>query len=91
MKVSICMGSRCTLMGSNSIYDAVEYIKEDLCGPDSTLCPSEDLEIETSHCMGYCKNSEEGNVAPVVKIDGEVMFKATAQEVSEKIINTLRG
>ena len=90
MKVTICMGSTCTLMGSNSIYDAVELINEQICGPESELCSAESLEIELSHCLGYCKNKEAGEVAPVVVIDDEILYKATAQEVSEKIINKLK-
>ncbi len=35
MKVTICMGARCTLMGANAIYDAVEYLQDHLCGPES--------------------------------------------------------
>ncbi|MBP2025986.1 NAD(P)H-dependent oxidoreductase subunit E [Peptoniphilus stercorisuis] len=90
MKVTICMGSKCTLMGANSIYDAVELIRESICGPESELCSAENLEIELSHCLDYCKNKESGQVAPVVLIDDEIIFKATAQEVSEKIINKLK-
>ena len=90
MKVTICMGSRCTLMGANAILDAVEYLKESLCGPDSELCSAENLEIEFAHCLNYCKKSEVNDASPVVIIDDEIMFKATAQEVSEKIVNRLK-
>lgn len=90
MKVTICMGSACTLMGANSIYDAVELIREQICGPESELCSAENLDIELSHCLGYCKNAEEGQVAPVVMIDDEIIYRATAQEVSAKIINKLK-
>lgn len=90
MKVTICMGSACTLMGANSIYDAVDLIREQICGPESELCSAENLEIELSHCLGYCKNKEQGQVAPVVVVDDEIMYKATAQEVSAKIINKLK-
>ncbi|MET3618301.1 NADH:ubiquinone oxidoreductase subunit E [Peptoniphilus olsenii] len=90
MKVTICMGARCTLMGANAIYDAVEYLQEQLCGPDSELCSAENLEVDFAHCMNYCKNHEINQASPVVIVDDEIMFKATAQEVSEKIINKLR-
>lgn len=90
MKVTICMGSRCTLMGANAIYDAVDFLKEDICGPDSDYCSAENLEIELAHCMGYCKNEQKGSLAPVVIVDDEIIYKATAQEVSEKIINKLK-
>ncbi|RVU54330.1 NAD(P)H-dependent oxidoreductase subunit E [Anaerosphaera multitolerans] len=88
MKVKICTGVRCTLMGADSIYDAVEYLKENVCGPDSNVCSAEDLEVELSTCLNYCKG--EKSIAPVVVIDDEVIFKATAQEISEKLIDRLR-
>ncbi|SHH32904.1 Thioredoxin-like [2Fe-2S] ferredoxin [Anaerosphaera aminiphila DSM 21120] len=88
MKVTICMGAKCTLMGADSIYDAVEYLKENVCGPESNVCSAEGLEVELSNCMNYCKDRE--GVAPVVTIDDEVIFNATAQEISEKLIDKLR-
>lgn len=89
MKVTICMGSRCTLMGANAILDAVEYLQNNLCGPDSELCSAENLEVEFANCLNYCKmhNNES---SPVVIVDDEIMLKATAQEVSEKIMDKLR-
>lgn len=90
MKVTICMGSACTLMGANSIYDAVELINEQICGPESELCSAENLDIELANCMGYCKNKEGEQVAPVVVVDDEIIYKATAQEVSAKIIEKLK-
>ncbi|MDO5715475.1 MAG: NAD(P)H-dependent oxidoreductase subunit E [Tissierellia bacterium] len=90
MKVTICMGARCTLMGANGIYDAVEFLKENVCGPESELCSAEHLEVEFAHCLGYCKKDMNNQVAPVVLIDDEIIFRASAQEVSEKIINKLR-
>lgn len=44
MKVTVCMGSRCTMMGANQIYDQLEYIANELCGPESELCSSKNLE-----------------------------------------------
>lgn len=89
MKVTICMGARCTLMGANAILDAVEYLQDNLCGPDSELCSAENLEVEFANCLNYCKihNNE---ASPVVIVDDEIMLKATAQEVSEKIMSKLR-
>lgn len=86
MKVTICMGAKCTMMGSNSIYDAVERIKDEFCNLDYAC---EELEIEVKNCLNYCKTQEK-DVAPVVIIDDEVVFNATAQEVSEKILNGLK-
>lgn len=83
MKIKVCMGSKCTLMGSMTIYDQVEdiitRIKED---PEAEF--SEEITLEASKCLGTCKDKEE-NVAPVVMIDDEVITNATGQEIMEKI------
>lgn len=89
MKVKICMGARCTMMGANAIYDAVENIKE-WTGEEYPLDSLENLEVELVNCLDYCKK-ESTAVAPVVVIDEDVIFRATAQEVSEMIINELTG
>ena len=87
MKVQLCMGARCTMMGANAIYDALDNLKE-FCGEDYPLDNLEGLEVDLVNCLDYCKK-EEGNVCPVVVIDGEVIYRATAQEISERVINEL--
>lgn len=86
MKVTICMGAKCTLMGANSIYDAVERIQDEYCESGYSC---KDLEIEVKNCLNYCK-VEEREVAPVVIINDEVIYNATAQVVSEKILNGIK-
>ncbi|MDO5712964.1 MAG: (2Fe-2S) ferredoxin domain-containing protein [Tissierellia bacterium] len=87
MKVQLCMGAKCTMMGANSIYDALDNLKE-FCGEDYPLDHLNDLEVELVNCLDYCKK-EEGDVSPVVVIDGEVIYRATAQEVSDRVITEL--
>ncbi|WBW50439.1 (2Fe-2S) ferredoxin domain-containing protein [Peptoniphilus equinus] len=93
MKVTICMGSRCTLLGANAIYDAVELLQDDICGPESDYCSADNLEIELSQCLNteYCNSEDQAHRAPVVVIDDEIIFRATPQEVSAKIIEKLRS
>ncbi len=89
MKVTICMGAKCTLMGADAIYDAVEYLKDNLDELDIETKPVSQVEVEFAHCLEYCKKIHKEEVAPVVVIDDEVILRATAQEVSEKIVDRL--
>lgn len=89
MKVTVCMGSRCTLMGANAIYDQLEYIIDDLCGPDSEICDSEGIEVNCSKCLDLCKRSDT-NLAPIVIIDDEIIYNATPQLVGEKVMKGLK-
>lgn len=88
MKVKVCVGSNCTLLGSMGILDQIEDLK-DIIDNDSDNYRDEELEVEAIKCLGFCKNSDV-KVAPVVVIDGEPMFKATSQTVMEKIVNKIR-
>ncbi|MDK8275791.1 (2Fe-2S) ferredoxin domain-containing protein [Peptoniphilus duerdenii] len=89
MKVTVCMGSRCTMMGANQIYDQLEYIANELCGPESELCSSKNLELNISKCLNLCKGENERK-APIVVIDDEIVYNATPQAVSEKVMEALR-
>lgn len=82
MKVKVCMGSNCTLLGAMNILDQVEDLKELMSEDDNY---DENFEIDVVKCLGYCKNSGD-NVSPVVVIDDEVVFNATCQIVMEKIM-----
>lgn len=88
MKVKVCVGSHCTLLGSMSILDQIDDLKE-IISDDSDNYRDEDLEVEAIKCLGFCKNTDE-KVAPVIVIDDEPMFNATGQIVMEKIINKIR-
>lgn len=88
MKVKVCVGSNCTLLGSMSILDQIDDLK-DIISEDADNYSTEGLEVEVIKCLGYCKETNE-QVAPVVVIDGEPMFNATSQAVMEKIVNKIR-
>lgn len=81
MKLTICMGSKCVMMGAMNILDQVEDLKERM--------GYEDLQVETVVCMKYCKNKE--HHSPIVMIDGEVMTDATTERVMEKIMQTYQN
>lgn len=80
MKVTVCMGSSCVMMGNMNILSQLEDLQESM--------PELDLEIETVKCLGDCKVQDD--VAPVVKIDGETIVRATSQTIMEKVTQSLR-
>jgi NADH:ubiquinone oxidoreductase subunit E len=88
MKIKVCVGSSCTLLGSMGILDQIEDLKE-IISEDADNYSDEELEVEAIKCLGYCKETNE-KVAPVVVIDDEPMFNATSQTVMEKIVNKMR-
>jgi len=88
MKVKVCVGSNCTLLGSMNILDQIDDLKE-IISEDIDNYNDEELEVEVVKCLGFCKETNE-KVAPIVVIDDEPMFNATGQTVMEKIINKMR-
>lgn len=88
MKLKICAGSNCTLLGSLSILDQIDDLKE-IISEDADNYSDEGIEVEVIKCLGYCKETKE-QVAPVVVIDGEPMFNATSQAVMEKVVKKIR-
>jgi len=88
MKVKVCVGSNCTLLGSMNILDQIDDLIE-IIKEDAENYSDEELEVEAIKCLGFCKNTDE-KVAPVVVIEDEPMYNATGQTVMEKIIKKIR-
>lgn len=88
MKVKVCVGSNCTLLGSMNILDQIEDLK-DIIHEDAHNYSDEEIDVEAMKCLGFCKETKD-NIAPVVVVDEEPIFNATSQTVMEKIVNKLR-
>jgi len=86
MKVKVCMGSNCTLLGAMNILDQLEDLKNFMSQDENY---NDEFDIDVVKCLGYCKNAKD-NISPVVVIDDEVVYNATGQIVMEKIMNKLR-
>ena len=52
MKVKVCMGSNCTLLGAMDLLDQIEDLKK-LTSEDDNY--SDDFDIEVVKCLGFCK------------------------------------
>lgn len=88
MKVKVCVGSNCTLLGAMNILDQIEDLKE-IISESPENYQNEPLDVEAVKCIGICKETTEP-VAPVVVIDGETMTQASGQVVMEKILDKLK-
>ncbi|GAB6099690.1 hypothetical protein JCM16358_15690 [Halanaerocella petrolearia] len=70
MKLKVCVGTPCHLMGAQNLISAAEEIKE-----------KEDinLEIEAVNCLDKC------NTAPAVELEGKVYAPSKPQELIDLI------
>lgn len=86
MKVTICMGTMCTMMGASSLLDAMERIKDGTYGKEYN---TDNLTIDVKRCLNYCKGGDR-EVAPVVLIDGEPLFQVKSHELSERVLEEIK-
>ncbi len=76
--VHVCLGTACYLMGGNLILDA---FSRELQVKKGDTTEDGGFSLDSAACFGCC------NVAPVVKINGQIYPKMTSGKVEEVIIN----
>ena len=77
IKVSICTGTTCYVMGASELLLLEELLPEEL---------KDKVEIEGVTCLEKCKSTGIGNAkAPFVLVDDELVSSATVQSVIAKI------
>lgn len=85
INVEICSGSQCMMAGASSMYDVLEQLAGDLKEQGYDV----EVNLGFSKCMQYCK--QDNKMSPVVKVNDEVITRATSQEVMEKIVELAKG
>ena len=75
IKVTICTGTTCYLMGASFIQSLSE------CLDDKMM---QQVEIFGATCMGLCKNNRYGQ-APYVRVNDQVISEASVQKVIDCI------
>ena len=74
VKVQICVGTHCTMMGAMDIYEFVTNMNDEY--------QDRQIEVELVKCFGDCK----ANQAPVVLVEGRKITSATSEKVMETIM-----
>ncbi|TDX51323.1 NAD(P)H-dependent oxidoreductase subunit E [Orenia marismortui] len=70
IKVKVCIGTPCHLMGAQNLIDAVNKFNKK---------SNADIEIEAVSCLDECKG------APAVQVDGEIYAPTTPKELIDLI------
>ncbi len=78
VKVEICVGSHCSLVGALNILDTLEELQEEY---------PEQIQIERVECMDRCEDIKK---APIVKVDDELITSAQNQMVISKIMERIK-
>lgn len=88
MKIEVCVGSKCTMMGADTIIASLENLQETILTKNG-VNPDFTLEIAVVRCLGECKKHK--SVSPVVKIDGIIHKNASREEIMSTILDAAFG
>ncbi len=75
IKIVICAGTTCYLMGAANLQSLGDYLEPDIRSM---------VEVVGTRCLGYCKNDHYGD-APYVTVNGEVMSGSNMPRLLDKI------
>lgn len=78
VKVEICAGSHCSLVGALNILETLEELQSEY---------PEQIQIERVECMDMCENIKN---APVVKVGDELITSAQTQMVISKVMERIK-
>lgn len=78
VKVEICAGSHCSLVGALNILETLEELQEEYPGQ---------IKIEKTECMDMCEDIKN---APVVKVEEELITSAQTQMVISKVMERIK-
>lgn len=67
IKIVICTGTHCFVMGGSDLLMLEEHLPEEL---------KDRVSIEGCSCLGFCEDRDKGK-APFVEINGELLGGAT--------------
>lgn len=81
VKVEVCTGTACFVMGGSDLLLLGESLPEDLQGK---------VEVEGTNCLGFCKDGSKSK-APYIILDGEKVEDATYSGVLGKIREILNA
>lgn len=82
IKIEICYGTACYLLGAAKMMSIEEMIPDDC---------RDKVEIEAKTCLGLCERDDIGG-APYVRLNGtEIISKAEPELVIERIRKLVEG
>ncbi|MDR1141964.1 MAG: (2Fe-2S) ferredoxin domain-containing protein [Planctomycetaceae bacterium] len=80
IKVEICLGTTCHLMGASELVDLEQQLPAELAGM---------IEVVGSACLGACRNRQYGG-APYVRInEKQLISEANIQTITEYLLREI--
>lgn len=83
IRVRICLGTSCFVMGASQIQELEFNVPEDI---------ADKIEIVEERCMKLCHNAKDKyNKGPFVMVDDELVEEATYDKVVNKIRQVIQN
>lgn len=76
IKVKVCQGTTCFVMGSGVIKSILAGLEEKY---------ADEIEITSVRCLGACSKNDSFSKAPYILVDDEIVSSATLEKVIETI------
>lgn len=76
IKVDVCLGTTCFVMGGSHLQELTEILPKKY---------GDKVEVNGSTCLEMCSNNTEYSKAPYVRVNDEIISEATTEKVVEKI------
>ena len=76
IKVKVCQGTTCFVMGGDIINQMLASLKEKY---------ADKIEIEVVRCLGLCNKSDAFSKAPYVCVDDEIVSSANLEKITNII------
>ncbi|MDY3005399.1 (2Fe-2S) ferredoxin domain-containing protein [Anaerococcus sp. AGMB00486] len=89
MKIQVCAGARCTMLGSDIIFNRLSEFVEEFnkrIEKDNLEISDTKIEISMIPCYEECKKNKKN--APVVLVDDKVFTNAKTEVIMEYILDT---
>ncbi len=81
LKVEICLGTTCYVLGASKLANLETQLPADL---------QDKVEVVGSPCLGVCRDRNYGN-APFVRVGSTMVEQATVQKIIEVIYQEIAG
>lgn len=83
IEVKVCVCTHCIMNGAMDIIDSIESLQK----LKSQLRFNASVKIIANECI--CEKGEHGAHSPLVSINGELIKKATSENIAAKIISLI--
>ncbi len=77
IKVEVCMGTHCSMMGGLNLYEDIENIQKQY---------PEKINLTMEKCFKVC---DEGKKTPVLRINDELRVSAKSEEIISELLELI--